>query len=107
VALVAPSEPSLAGSEAVLAALRAAALATLARTRPAGLALVGGETAYQVFDGLGHPALALETRLCPLVVRARISTGAYAGMPVVTKGGSAGAPDLLGAIIRQLGRGGR
>ncbi len=105
-ALVAPAEPSLAGSAAVLAAIRAAALATLARARPAGLALVGGETAYHVLDGLGHPALTLEARLCPLVVRARISTGAYAGLPVVTKGGSAGAPDLLGAIVRQL-RGGR
>jgi len=107
VALVAPAAPIPDGSPAVLAALRAAALAALARTRPAGLALVGGETAYHVLDGLGHPTLAVESRLCPLVVRTRLLSGPYAGLPLVTKGGSAGAPDLLGAIVRQLGRGAR
>ena len=104
VALVAPAEVALAGSTGVLAALRAAALAALARTRPGGLALIGGETAYHVLDGLGHPMLAVESRLCPLV-RTRLMKGPYAGLPLVTKGGSAGAPDLLGAIVRQLGRG--
>jgi hypothetical protein len=39
------------------------------------------------------------------VVRARQAAGAYGGLPLVTKGGSAGAPDLLGAIVRQVGRG--
>src|SRR5207237_1276342 len=42
VALVAPAEPVPAGSAGVLAALRSAALATLARTRPGGLVLIGG-----------------------------------------------------------------
>ena len=42
-------------SEEIAGALRAAALVALARIRPAGLALVGGETAYRVLDGLGHP----------------------------------------------------
>ncbi|TMB00466.1 MAG: hypothetical protein E6J70_10455 [Deltaproteobacteria bacterium] len=94
-----------AGSTGVLAALRAGALAALARTRPGGLVLIGGETAYHVLDGLGHPMLAVESRLCPLVVRTRLMTGPYAGLSLVTKGGSAGAPDLLGAIVQQLGRG--
>ena len=105
VALVAPAEPVPAGSAGVLAALRSAALATLARTRPGGLVLIGGETAYHVLDGLGNPMLAIESRLRPLVVRTRLMTGPYAGLSLVTKGGSAGAPDLLGAIVRQLGRG--
>jgi len=102
---VAPAELVPAGSTAVLAALRAAALAALARTRPGGLVLIGGETAYHVLDGLGHPMLAVESRLCPLVVRTRLMKGPYAGLALVTKGGSAGAADLLGAIVRQLGRG--
>jgi uncharacterized protein YgbK (DUF1537 family) len=67
--------------------------------------LVGGETAYQVLEGLGLPALWLETRLCPLVVRTRLMSGPYAGLAAVTKGGSTGAPDLLGQIVRQLSRG--
>ena len=92
-------------SGAVLAMLRRAALATLARVRPSGLVLVGGETAYQVVEGLGLPPLWLESRLCPLVVRARLMAGAYAGLALVTKGGSTGAPDLLASIVRQLARG--
>jgi D-threonate/D-erythronate kinase len=103
--LVAPAAPSPEGSAAVLAALRRAALATLARVRPAGLVLVGGETAYHVLEGLGLPPLWLESRLCPLVVRTRLMAGAYAGLALVTKGGSTGAPDLLASIVRQLARG--
>jgi len=104
-ALVPPAAPVAGGSAQVLAALRSAALAALARARPAGLALIGGETAFQVLDGLGHPPLALEARLSPLVVRSRLTAGPYGGLPLVTKGGSAGAHDLLGAIVRQLGGG--
>ncbi|MFN8545915.1 MAG: four-carbon acid sugar kinase family protein [Candidatus Binatia bacterium] len=84
--------------------LRAAALAALARSRPSGMVLVGGETAYDVLDGLGHPPLWIGSRLCPLVVRGHLLAGAYAGLSLVTKGGSAGAPDLLGQIVRQLAR---
>jgi uncharacterized protein YgbK (DUF1537 family) len=104
-ALVAPTDAAPAGCAGVLAALRRAALTALARVRPAGLALVGGETAYHVLEGLGHPALWLESRLCPLVVRARLMSGPYGGLTLVTKGGSSGAADLLGGIVRQLGRG--
>jgi uncharacterized protein YgbK (DUF1537 family) len=104
VALVAPSEPIAEGSTSVLAALRKAALGALSRARPAGLVLIGGETAYQVLEGIGLPPLWLETRLCPLVVRGRLMSGPYGGLALVSKGGSTGAADLLGAIVRQLAR---
>ena len=104
-ALVPPALPAAGGSEQVLAGLRSAALAALARVRPSGLALIGGETAFQVLDGLGHPPLVLEARLSPLVVRSRLTAGPYGGLALVTKGGSSGAQDLLGAIVRQLGGG--
>jgi uncharacterized protein YgbK (DUF1537 family) len=107
VVLVSPEAPAPEGSEAILAALRGAALTALAKVRPAGLALVGGETAYHVLEGLGHPALWLESRPAPLVVRARLVAGPYAGVPLVTKGGSSGGPDLLAQIVRTLARGGR
>src|SRR5207244_11955694 len=104
-ALVAPAPAPPGGSAAVLAALRRAALSTLARVRPGGLVLVGGETAYHVLEGLGLPPLWLESRLCPLMVRARLMAGGYAGLAVVTKGGSTGAPELLGALRPPLARG--
>src|SRR5439155_1642288 len=86
-ALIAPAAASPEGGAAVLAALRRAALTTLARERPGGLGLGGGETAYHVLEGLGLPPLWLESRLCPLVVWARLMVGAWAGLAVVTKGG--------------------
>jgi uncharacterized protein YgbK (DUF1537 family) len=104
-ALVAPAVTDGRGSAAVLADLRRAALNGLSRARPAGLVLVGGETAFHVLEGLGLPDLWLESRLSPLVVRARLMTGPWAGLALVTKGGSTGAPDILGAVVRQLGRG--
>jgi uncharacterized protein YgbK (DUF1537 family) len=104
-ALVPPADVLEGRSAELLAALRGAALTALARARPNGIVLVGGETAYEVLDGLGHPPLCLEARLAPLVVRSRLTAGVYAGLPLITKGGSTGAPDLLGQIVRQLGRG--
>lgn len=103
--LAPPLAPAPDGSAAVLTALRRAALTALARARPSGLLLVGGETAYHVLEGLGLPGLSLDARLAPLVVRARLMSGAYAGLTVVTKGGSTGAPDLLTHVVRQLARG--
>jgi len=104
-ALVPPVAASADGPTAVLASLRRAALTALARVRPDGLVLVGGETAHHVLEGLGLPGVWLESRLCPLVVRGRLMSGPYAGLAVVTKGGSTGAPDLLASIVRQLARG--
>lgn len=102
--LVGPAIPAPERRDVIAAGLRTAALTALTRFHPSGLALVGGETAYEVLDGLGHPPLGLVMRLCPLVVRARLLAGPYAGLAVVTKGGSAGAPDLLGQIVQQLER---
>src|SRR2546429_504264 len=96
-ALVAPAAASPEGSAAVLAALRRAALSTLACVRPGGLVLVGGETAYHVLEGLGLPPLWLESRLCPLVVRARLMAGAHARLSVGTQGGPPRAPPLPAA----------
>ena len=105
-ALIAPAAVVAGGSGAVLAAIRRAALAALARARPRALVLVGGETAWHVLDGLGFPPLRLEARLAPLVVRARLAAGPFAGTPLVTKGGSSGADDLLAALARGMARGG-
>jgi len=106
-ALVAPDRPCPGGSLRVLTALRGAALAALSRAGAGALALIGGETAYQVIEGLGLPPIWLEKRLRPLVVGARLMSGPYGGLALVTKGGSSGGADLLGAIVQGLVRAGR
>ena len=104
--LLAPDDPATAGSAAVLAALRTAAVAALEGVRPRGLVLMGGETAHAVLGGLGHPPLALRCRLAPLAVASWIAAGPWAGVAVATKGGSSGPPALLADIVRRLGAGG-
>jgi len=103
VALAAPDR-LVAGAEARMAdALRAGVAAVLATTMPAGLVLVGGETAFRVLAGFGHPPLIVESRPAPLAVHCRIAAGSQAGLPVITKGGSSGAPDLLAVLLARVG----
>jgi uncharacterized protein YgbK (DUF1537 family) len=103
VALVAPDTLAVGGELAVAGALQAAVRAALAVSRPAGLVLVGGETAFHVLAGLGHPPLTIATRLATLVVQGYVADGPHRGLAVVTKGGSSGEPELLATLLRRLG----
>lgn len=82
--------------------LRAVACGALAITRARGLVLVGGETAFRVLGGLGHPRITIEQRLGPLVVQGRLLDGDHAGLRVVTKGGSSGEEALLARLVAGL-----
>ena len=99
VGLVVPAGQVGGGSGAVLAAIRTAVTAALERIRPGALLLIGGETAFHVLAGLGHPHLEIHAVPAPLAVRATIIDGALAGMPIVTKGGSSGPPERVVDLI--------
>jgi uncharacterized protein YgbK (DUF1537 family) len=99
-ALVVPQGAVDGGSTRVLGAIADAVAAALERVRPGALLLVGGETAFHVLAGLGHPRLAIEAVPAPLCVRATILDGVLAGLPVVTKGGSSGPRERLAELIR-------
>jgi uncharacterized protein YgbK (DUF1537 family) len=101
VGLVAPDVVTPGQEAAVGAALRTATVTAIDGCLPAGLVIVGGETAYEVLAGLGHPAIVLDGRAAPLAVRGRIATGPYRGVAIVTKGGSSGAPGLLASLARR------
>jgi D-threonate/D-erythronate kinase len=105
IALAAPDEVTPGHEGAIGAALRAAAVAALAAARPAGLILVGGETAFHVLAGLGHPPLTVESRPSPLAMQGRIADGPHRGLAVVTKGGSSGEPALLASLVRLVQEG--
>ena len=100
VAVAAPEAVTPGREAAVAGALRAAAVRALETCMPASLVLVGGETAYEVLAGLGHPSVVVEGRAAPLAVRGRIADGRHRGIAVITKGGSSGDPDLLAALVR-------
>jgi len=82
--------------------LRAVTCGALAITRARGLVLVGGETAFRVLGGLGHPRITIERRLGPLVVQGRLLDGDHEGLRVVTKGGSSGEEALLARLVAGL-----
>lgn len=103
-ALVVPAERVRDGSVAILQALRLAVSTALSLARPRGLLLVGGETANAVVAELGRPPLLVRERVAPLAVRSVVQGGAFDGLPIVTKGGSSGPPDLLADVLARLRR---
>jgi len=105
VAIVTPSERRTDPTE-LLAAVRRAVTSCLGRVRPRGMALIGGETAFEVLAGLDYPPLQIEGRPAPLVVRGRLLAGACHDVPILTKGGSAGDRGMLVRMVRSFDAGG-
>ncbi len=99
VALVTPNERAKAGAVLPVAA---AAERALSETRPAGLVLVGGETAFRTLVAMGVRWVAIDAAPAPLCVRGHVASGVRAGLAVVTKGGSSGPPERLADLVREL-----
>ena len=72
-------------------------------TRPAGLVLVGGQTARLVCRRLQAQGVRIEGELEPGVPYGRLIGGVWDGLPVVTKAGGFGGPDTLLDAVRALG----
>lgn len=70
--------------------------------RVGGLYLSGGDTTIAVFRRLGAVGLVLERDVLPLVAYGHIMGGSREGMPVVTKGGTAGDRDATKICARFL-----
>jgi uncharacterized protein YgbK (DUF1537 family) len=71
----------------------------------AGLVVFGGETALTLCAGLGVVGLDLVGEAEPFVPLGLAVGGGFEGLPVVTKAGGFGTPDVVSAAIRVL-RGG-
>lgn len=100
--LASPIRP--ASPRALGAALGAAVRSAIERHRPRGLVLIGGETAYHCLRALGDPPLEIEARPRPLVVAGHVATGAWRGLRVLSKGGSAGDEDAVNEMIAHAER---
>ncbi|MCB0626655.1 MAG: four-carbon acid sugar kinase family protein [Saprospiraceae bacterium] len=70
--------------------------------RVGGLYLSGGDTTIAVFRRLGAVGLVLERDVLPLVAYGHLMGGRFEGMPVVTKGGTAGDRDATKVCARFL-----
>ncbi len=73
-----------------------------ASLRIGGLYLSGGDTTIAVFLRLGAAGLALERDVLPLVAYGHLMGGICEGMPVITKGGTAGDRDATKVSARFL-----
>ncbi len=71
-------------------------------SRVGGLYLSGGDTTIAVFRRLGAIGLVLERDVLPLVAYGHLMGGRFEGMPVVTKGGTAGDRDATKTCARFL-----
>ena len=70
--------------------------------RVGALYLSGGDTTIAVFRRLGAAGLVLERDVLPLVAYGHLMGGARDGMPVITKGGTAGDRDATKVCARFL-----
>jgi len=67
-----------------------------------GLGIVGGETAYHLFQCLGISRLRVSGRMAEVIAYGTLLDGALAGCPFAMKGGSVGPDDALELMIRYL-----
>lgn len=82
----------------------------LARVRPAGLVLVGGELASEVTRGCGAEAAAVVGEPWPATALVRFEGGLLDGIPGIVKSGALGGPHRLVeavSLLRSLTAGGR
>lgn len=59
----------------------------------------GGDIAQAVCTGLGASMVRLEQEIFPLVAMGRLMDGPFAGIRLITKGGSVGPPDCVADIL--------
>lgn len=89
------------GENAVLHSLTAPAADWIRQHSPEGLAIIGGETAFDLFGRLGATGLWVHGVFADVVSYGTIQGGILGGRPFMLKGGSVGPAD---AVIQMLDR---
>jgi uncharacterized protein YgbK (DUF1537 family) len=92
------------GSRGAARTLRSTAIALVAAEmpRPGSLFVTGGATLYALLQALGADSLLVTGELMPGVALSRIQGSGWHGLPVVSKSGGFGAPDLLIRLVESV-----
>jgi uncharacterized protein YgbK (DUF1537 family) len=92
------------GSPGAARTVRATAIALVAgeMPRPGSLFVTGGATLYGLLQALGAGSLLATGELMPGVALSRIQGSRWHDLPVVSKSGGFGAPDLLIRLIESV-----
>ena len=99
--LAAPDEPADDRHE-VISRLAAEACAWLAREDFDGVAVTGGETARALCEALGASSIELIGAPRPGLALGRLSTRRHRALPLLTKAGGFGEPDLFVSMLPAL-----
>lgn len=67
-----------------------------------GIVVGGGATGSALMDALGISELVCDGEVAPLCSQATVSTGRWAGLPVITKGGLVGGPETLTQLVDSI-----
>lgn len=103
--VAAPDQPAD-DRHAVARRLAAEARARLEREAFDGVAVTGGETARALCEALGATAIALIGPPRPGLALIRLSTPRYPALPMLTKAGGFGEPDLFASMLLDRRHGG-
>jgi uncharacterized protein YgbK (DUF1537 family) len=74
----------------------------LSSAAPDGLFLSGGDTAEKIMKKINDPAILLYEEILPGLMRGKIASGPFQGLPVFTKPGAFGQPDTLTQLLDAL-----
>ncbi|MGB5985138.1 MAG: four-carbon acid sugar kinase family protein [Desulfobacterales bacterium] len=97
-----PAQGAAADPDRVVQGLAKLAIILLAKGKPQGIFLSGGDTAQAVWQQAGASALKVEEEILPGLVLGRFWGGAFSGLPVVTKAGAFGETDSLIELVKLL-----
>lgn len=106
-AMLAPELPATSRAAAREAIGDALARLLPAIAPPDVLIVMGGETLRQCCDALGAGGLSVEALVAPGIPQARMTGGAWADTPIVSKSGAFGEADTLLRLIALASRDGR
>jgi uncharacterized protein YgbK (DUF1537 family) len=97
-----PAAPPESGPEEMLAEFLSRIIPILEAANPAGIGIIGGDTAFALMRRCGATALEVEGSVAEVVACGRVRDGMLGGRCFAVKGGSVGSDDAVVEMMRYL-----